>query len=206
VEALHLKLAALMNMSGKLQPLQKREAGVTANVLLSLIDRIKKEVSPLPKRYSEFEAYAYYTHGRISLDERTEESARRAVAHFEKNLKVYEAIGDAEGIAAAKASIASAKSKYKGGRNDEELLKATQDLYKLRVVEGGEENIYTIHAGKIYALRLQKANRGGEARELLTKLLITSKRVLGPHHNTTKELEKELKKVVKKAQYLPKSM
>ncbi len=45
VEALHLKLKlhALNSMLHRLQPVQKRESGVTANVLLSLIDRTKKE-------------------------------------------------------------------------------------------------------------------------------------------------------------------
>ena len=82
----------------ELQPVQKREAGVTANVLLSLVDRMKREVSPLSKRYSQFEANTLGVHGRIALkEERTEESARRAVVHFEKQLEVYKAIGDDEG-------------------------------------------------------------------------------------------------------------
>jgi hypothetical protein len=170
VEAIHTKLAALMDMFERLQPVQKIEAGVTANVMLSLIDRMRV-IAPLSKRYSEFEAYAYYTHGRIALDEGTEESARRAAAHFEKDLKVCEAIGDVEGIAAAKASIASARSRYEGGNNNEELLRANQELYKLRVAELGEEHENTIHAGISYAINLHKANRGGEAMELLTKLL-----------------------------------
>ena len=47
-----------------------------------------------------------------------------------------------------------------------------------------------------YHSRLCKANRGGEARELLTELLATSNQVLGPHHNTTKGTEATLKHVV----------
>ena len=192
VESLHLKLRALDSMFERLQPVQKREAGVTANVMLSFIDRMKGGVSPLPRRYSEFEADAYNVHGRIAFAEGTDESARRAVTHLEKQLKVNEAIGDAEGIANAKANIAIAKSKYEGGRNNEELVKASRELYKLRIAELGEGNEFTINAGKFYAVDLQKANRGDEARELLTKLLATSKQVLGPHHNTTKEIESEL--------------
>jgi hypothetical protein len=46
---------------------------------------------------------------------------------------------------------------------------------------------------------LQRANRGGEAMDLLMKLLVTSKQVLGSHHNTTKEVEKVLKKVIEVA-------
>ena len=193
VESLDLKLRALMDVFDRLQPVQKKEAKVTANVLLSLIDRTKTVVSPLPMRYSQFQAFAYNVHGWIALDEGTEESARRAVVHFEKELEVYEAIGDAEGIAIAKRNIAVAKSKYEGGSNNGELLKASQELYELRIAEDGEENEYTIIAGKIYAINLQKANRGDEARELLTKLLVTSKQVLGSDHSTTKMVASILK-------------
>ena len=45
---------------------------VTANVLLSLIDRMKGDASPLSIRYSDFESYAYgvhMVHGRIALEE-----------------------------------------------------------------------------------------------------------------------------------------
>jgi hypothetical protein len=91
-----------------------------------------------------------------------------------------------------------AKSKHVDG-NNEELLKASQELYKVLVAELGEENEYTIEAGKIYAIDLSKANHGDEARELLTKLLATSKQVLGPHHNTTKKVESVLKEVIEVA-------
>ena len=50
VESLHVKLCVLMGMLDRLQPVQKREAGVTADVLLSLIDRMKNDaLSPLPR-------------------------------------------------------------------------------------------------------------------------------------------------------------
>jgi hypothetical protein len=206
VESLDVKLRALIDMINRLQPVQKREAGVTANLLLSLIDRMKGDASPLPRRYSQMEANAYNTHGRIALDEGTDESERRAVTHFEKYLKVCEAISNDEGVATAKTNIAIAKSKYEGDNNNEELLKTSQELYELRVAKLGEEHEHTIDAGRQYAIDLRKANRGDEVRELLTKLLITSKRVLGPHHNTTKDVEKEQKQVVKKLNTSLKSM
>jgi hypothetical protein len=178
-----------------LKPVQKREAGVTANVVLSLIDRMRV-VAPLTTRYSQMEAFAYNAHGRIASAEGTKESARRAVTHFEKQLEVYKAIGDDQGIATAKGNIAIAKSKYEGGNNNEEQMKASQELYELRIAEYGEENEYTIKSGKIYALRLQKSNRGDEARDLLTKLHATSKQVLGHHHNITKDIESKLKQII----------
>jgi len=126
VEALHVKLFALMKIFDRLQPVQKGEAGVTANVLLSLIDRMGADASPLPERYSEIEANAHNVHGRIALKEGTDESARRAVVHFEKDLKVFEAIGNDLGAAFAKRNIAYAKSMYESGNNNEEVLKASQ--------------------------------------------------------------------------------
>ena len=86
VEALHLKLCAFTSMLGRLQPVQKKEAGITSNVLLSLIDRMKTEVSPLTMWYLYFKAFAFHIHGYIALDEGTEEGARRAVVHFENQL------------------------------------------------------------------------------------------------------------------------
>jgi hypothetical protein len=194
VESIHSKLRALSSMIDRLQPVQKKELGVTANVLLSLIDRMKGEVLTLPKRYSQFEADAYNVHGRIALDEGTEESARRAVAHFEKYLKVCKAIGNANGIALAKGNIALAKSKHESGNNNEELLRASQELYEMSGAEFGEGNENTIRAGNFYASKLRKANRGDEARDLLTKLLATSKQVFGSDHTITMGVESELKK------------
>ena len=192
VGSLYLKLGALCFMLGGLQPVQKREAEVTANVLLSLIERMKLDASPLSMRYSQIEAHAYAAHGEIALNERTEESARRAEGFFVKNLKVCEAVGDVVGIATAKANIAVAKSKYESGNNIEELLRTSKELYKVRVAELGEKHLFTIRAGKNFAIDLLKANRGEEARDLLTKLLVTSKQELGPHHCTTKDVELSL--------------
>ena len=193
-----MKLHALGSMLIRSTAEQKREVGVTANVLLSLIDRMKGDVSPLPMRYSQMETNAYYTHGQIALEEGTEESARRAVAHFENQLEVSKTIGDTVRIATAKSNIALARSKYEGG-NNEELLKTSQELYELRIAKLGEEHENTINAGRGYALNLQDANRRDEARELLTKLLATSKQVFGPHHNTTKEVTSALTLVIKVA-------
>ena len=188
VESLFVKLRALIDMFDRLQPVQKREAGVTANVLLSLIDRMKGMVSPLPRRYSQKEANLIGVHGCLAFVEGTVESARRAVAHFEKQIEVYKAIGDDEGIATAKGHIAAAKARIEGVNSYEEL-KTSQEVYELRVATHGEGNESTIIAGKTFAILLRIANRGDEARQLLTKLLATSKQVLGPNHNLTKSIE-----------------
>jgi hypothetical protein len=189
VEALYLKLRALDNMLDRCHPCKRRETEDTATVLLSMIDRMEADVSSLSRRYSQMKADAYNTHGRIALSEGTEESVRRAVVHFENQLEVLEAIGNDEGVASARTCIAIAKSMYKGGNNNEELLKASQELYEIRVAKYGEGHEYTIRAGKNFAIGLHNANRGGEAMKLLTKLLATSKQVLGLHHSTTKAVD-----------------
>ena len=43
-------------------------------------------------------------------------------------------------------------------------MKASQELYELRIAEYGEDDKFSIIAGKIYAMNLQDANRGEEAR------------------------------------------
>jgi hypothetical protein len=191
VESLNLKLHAFSSLLNRLKPVQKKEAGITANVLLSMIDRMEGEVSPLTMRYLYFKVGVYHLLGRIALSEKTKESARRAEAHFDNQLKVSIELGYANDIAHARRNIACAKFNYEG-YNNEEMLKANQEMYESRVAERGEKNDYTIRAGKILAMSLQDQNRGGEARELLTKLLATSKQVYGAHHNTTKEIELEL--------------
>jgi hypothetical protein len=71
-------------------------------------------------------------------------------------------------------------------------MKASQELYELRIAELGEEHEDTIRAGKHYAGELQIANRREEAKELLMKLLATSKQVFGSDHNITKSVESML--------------
>jgi hypothetical protein len=136
VESLHLKLLSLMTMFRKLQPVQKIEAGVTATVLLSLIDRMRAN-APLKRRYSVYESLAYTAQGEIALVEGTEESARRAEAYFESSLQLFEAISHENGIANAKRNIASARSKFESGNSNEEVLNASRDLYKLRILNWG---------------------------------------------------------------------
>ena len=90
VEALYVNMRALMTM--RKIPANRRKAGVTANVMIALIDRMKNDAPTLLRRYSRFKSNAYNALGIIGIEEGTEESARRAVVHFEKSLKVNESI------------------------------------------------------------------------------------------------------------------
>ena len=195
VDALFLKLRALKSMFVRFTPVQMKEFDVIANVMLSLIDRLKGEATPLSKYYSEAEAYVYNTLGQIAIEEGTEESVKRAVGYFEKKLKVSESIGHAENILIAKRNIALAKSKFKGATiaEFEGIVNATRELYEAGIAQLGESSEYTIRMGMYYAIELQKFNRGDESKELLTKSLATSKQVFGPDHKTTKDVEYVLK-------------
>ena len=84
---------------------------------------MKADKSLLLMRYSQFQAAAYRTHGRIALFGGTDESAKRAVAHFDKQLEVNNAIGCDRGSAISKSNIVYAKSKYDGGRNTEQSIR-----------------------------------------------------------------------------------
>jgi len=77
-----------------------------------------------PLLYTQMETHAYNSHGRMALNEGTEESTRRAVAHWQTSLELNDSIGNIEGIAAVKVQIAKAKSNYESGNNNEEILKA----------------------------------------------------------------------------------
>jgi hypothetical protein len=79
-----------------------------------------------------------------------------------------------------------------GKWNIEELIKESHKIYELCIAGSGEGDKQTIRAGNQYAIWLLKANRGAEEMELLTKLLVTSKQVLGPHHGITKRFSRSL--------------
>ena len=69
-----------MAMYDRLQPVQRSDAVDAANGILSLIDQMKVNSSPLSRNYFQLEANAYNTLGRIALNEGTEESAREALS------------------------------------------------------------------------------------------------------------------------------
>jgi hypothetical protein len=116
VEACYLKLRALYlyfmfeRLTLTAEQKRKREVGVTANEILSLIYQMKGGLSLQPMRY-------------IAINEGTEESARRAVAYFEKCLAVNKKIGNGQGVATTKSNIADAISMYEGGNDNEEFKK-----------------------------------------------------------------------------------
>lgn len=146
IEALDMRLGVLVTMrGGSLQPADRIETSEVANQILALIAQLKSVTPKLSASYLMREAHAYKSLGQIALQERTRESAMRAVTHFEMQLELEQAIGDVEGTADARFSIALARSKYEGSnaKNNEALLKVSHDVYTLYAAELGEEDAAT---------------------------------------------------------------
>ena len=146
IEALDMRLGVLVTMcGGSLQPSDRIETSEVANQILALIAQLKSVTPKLSASYLMREAHAYKSLGQIALQERTKESAMRAVVHFEMQLGLEQAIGDVEGAADARFSIALARSKYEGSnaKNNKELLKVSHDVYTLYAAELGEVDAAT---------------------------------------------------------------
>jgi hypothetical protein len=66
-------------------------------------------------------------------------------------------------------------------------------MYESYVAKYGKEGKTTITSGVTLAIALWEAKQPMEAERLLTRLATVSKRVLGPQHNTTKQVKSWLK-------------
>jgi hypothetical protein len=118
------------------------------------------------------------------------------MGYFEKYRDICEKIDDAEGVTAAEANIALAKSLCEGrsAESNEEMLEQRQKLYKQDGDRFGQEALYTIDSGAHLSYALANAHHKIEAERLLIKLAAISKRAHGPDHNMTKIVESELQK------------
>lgn len=198
VEALNLKLWLLLSTVGSSrQTLIISEAKEVASRVLTLIHQMKVETHMLPTRYMQIEALTYNDLGMLALREGTpENSAQEAVLHFEKYLELSTAVDFTVGIANAEYNIAFAKSTYEScddARHKEERLRKSRDLYELRVTKHGEGNALAINEGLNLAIALWGANRGIEAERLLTRVAAISRRVHGPQHKLTENVELDLR-------------
>jgi hypothetical protein len=122
-----------------------------------------------------YEAAAHRCLGKIALHEENEETIKEALIHFEKQLELCEAIGNARCVFNAKYNLAKTKSILEGieykYQVDEETLRASQDDYESNLAEYGEDHASTISSGKSFAFMLTSAHRLFEkAQILLTQL------------------------------------
>jgi hypothetical protein len=73
---------------------------------------------------------------------------------------VNKAIGNDEGIVNTKINIAYEKSMYKGGRNNEELLRASQEVYELRIAKHGKEHDTQLMQVNVMHIDFEKPTAG----------------------------------------------
>lgn len=205
VAALKLKLGALgeyiyrQNMSGNSQGELKVEATDTANKLLSLITQMRLDNSSrgVSLRIRQIEAFVYLDLGQICFSEKTSDSAREAIGHFEKCRRLFKAMdknapGVQQGITCAENSVAATMLRYQDEGCTitlEEKLKHSRRMYKICTGEYGHEDAESIKVGTNLAIDLRNAKHSVEALRLLPQLVSTSKRVHGADHSLTKRVE-----------------
>mmetsp|Transcript_35790 Transcript_35790/g.86395 ORF Transcript_35790/g.86395 Transcript_35790/m.86395 type:complete len:505 (-) Transcript_35790:294-1808(-) len=187
LDALYLKVFILCDKK------KWKEAEEVSKQILSIIEEMKAEAPSLPRKIQLIEANNYINIGRILVFEGTKESAKAAVVNFEKCRDIYKAVGLTDGVLYAEAEIAEVKSKYAGCKvNDAKVLEKQRELYKFYVEKYGQEAAVTIQSGMALAKVLRNENHTIDAERLLTKLLPITKRVHGPGHNDTQQVESAL--------------
>ena len=138
--------------------------------------------------------------GIIVFDGETKESAKEAIMHYEKLLELYKANDDSMGIHHCESSIHGVQ--LRSGVKDycrsdmlKELIRSKVD-YESCIAKHGLEHADTIFAGVGVASGLSELYHSIEAERLIRMLIPLSRRVLGPHHDTTKRAESVLENLV----------
>ncbi|KAL9185696.1 hypothetical protein ACHAXT_003473 [Thalassiosira profunda] len=186
-------LISLLNlMQRKNVPNMRELARGRTERILEMVAEMKAEQSPLPHFARNVEFQAYFTQAFITLDEG---SASEAVLQLEQCLGIARGLENAGFVYAVEAVLARAKSRCDGESNGDasEELEHNRKLHKTCVATAGEGDLSTITSGGLLAASLKAAHHGIEAERLLTKLATSSKRVLGPERDETKQILAELK-------------
>jgi hypothetical protein len=147
------------------------------------------DVEPGLRHY--FEESTLNCLGLIVFDGETKESAKEAIMYFKKLLELYQASGNPEGIHHCESNIANAQLRSGEKVDSSELQHFIRNkaYYELCIAKHGLEHADTIFAGVDLAMNLSNLHRTIEAERLIRKLVPLSRRILGPHHDTTKRAE-----------------
>ena len=117
----------------------------------------------------------------------------------EKLLELCKANGNSRGIRRCESNIANVQLAIGEERSNCSKLKALirdKADYELCIAKHGSEHSDSIFAGVDVAIVLASLHRRIEAERLIRKLVPLSRRVLGPHHETTKRAESVLENLV----------
>jgi hypothetical protein len=137
--------------------------------------------------------------GIIVFDGATKESAKESIVYHEKLLELCKAKGDSQGIYRCESNIANVQLLIGEERSNCSKLKVfirNRADYELCIAKHGSEHSDSIFSGVDVAVCLASLYRTIEAERLIRKLVPLSRRVLGPHHDTTKRAESVQERII----------
>ena len=154
------------------------------------------DVEPGLRHY--FEESTLNCLGLIVFDGETKEIAKEAIMYFRKLLELYQANGNPEGIHHCESNIANAQLRSGEKVDSSELQHFIRNkaYYESCIAKHGSEHAGTIFACVDVAMNLSSLHRTIEAERLIRKLVPLSRRILGPHHDTTKRAESVQERII----------
>mmetsp|Transcript_25111 Transcript_25111/g.42913 ORF Transcript_25111/g.42913 Transcript_25111/m.42913 type:complete len:444 (-) Transcript_25111:44-1375(-) len=190
LQAVSEKLVTLMNVDTT-HPEQKEEVKTLSNKILLMVEEMETLNSSV--NIKRIEAEAFHSLGIIALGEGTKESAKLAAEYFQKCRDIFTTNGSADEVIVAEHNLAIAKSKY-GRRklSNDGAIEKWQQCYNNRVHKHGESCQIALESGMQLSCALRRSLRVIEAERLLSKLVDTCKRVHGPDHGLTRQLDGKL--------------
>jgi len=141
--------------------------------------------------------FAYTALATFSEGDNTRDGYEMALHYYEKVRDWYESVGDEMSVKGLEAVMDNVKSNLEGKKKNpftDEVLKETMRAqYEKNVREMGASSFVTLQAGMILSQDLYKSGMHGlECERLSKKLAIISRRVLGPGHDMTLQIENGL--------------
>ena len=190
----HLKLRAfaaitrtISKMNYKDDPKLREEGKRAANHTISMVERLDDT------SYNIRLMDAYFSLAKFLEAEGTTESYQMALKYYNKLHDLSKSEGDERNTMLMKALTERMRSKIDGGGQEQykdEMLMYVRASYYKYVKEQKEDTADAIKSGSILAQALNQSQTNGlECERLLNKLAPISRRVLGPEHPTTKDIE-----------------
>jgi hypothetical protein len=203
MDSLRLKIIALSH-HGK--GLNKLERGSTANHLLSMVDRTKKDLNMsswihMPHDSEEYqyykslcvnyEAFAYDTLGNLLLRDISEKGFNMRITHFKKARAICNLFGMTDAVKHVDTMILLQTNKQ--GEIDQNIstkaantvLQNLKNSYEHELNTNGMNSEFTIVIGISYVSLLWDLSYHLEAERIIIKVATASRQVHGPHHKHT---------------------
>mmetsp|Transcript_40665 Transcript_40665/g.85432 ORF Transcript_40665/g.85432 Transcript_40665/m.85432 type:complete len:433 (+) Transcript_40665:252-1550(+) len=168
--------------------------------------KMKNEHLTMPNTILGIEADAHGILANLDMETGTDESIKRAVGYYGKARDICAVLGHTAQVAHVEAKIAEAKSMLRQEDNVEisdSELDSLRTVYELLVDKDGESSPGTITQGDHLSINLQKANHTIEAERLSKKLVAICRRVHGPNHKLTKNVQSTLELVARRLVMVP---